>query len=45
MGDKAETLQNVHSISLYKIIVFVAVAFALWLLWQLRDSIDLEWEK
>ena len=33
--------RNVHSIRFYKSIVFIAVAYALWLLWQLRVSIDL----
>ena len=30
--------------SLYKNIVFIAVAQAVWLLWQLKDSIDLQRE-
>ena len=25
--------------------VFIADAYALWLLWQLKGSIDLQWEK
>ena len=29
--------RNVHSISFYKSIVFIAVAYALWLLWQLKS--------
>ena len=36
-----ELCRHVHSISFYKSIVFIAVAYALWLLWQLRVSIDL----
>ena len=45
MGDKAELCRNVHSISLYKNIVFIAVAHVLWLLWQLKVSIDFQQEK
>lgn len=44
-GDKAESLQNVLSISFYKITVFDAVAQALWFLWQLEVPVDLWWEK
>ena len=32
IGDKAETIRNGHSIILFKTIVFIAVAYALWLL-------------
>ena len=42
---KLKLCRNVHSISFYKSIVFIAVAYALWLLWQLRVSIDLLWGK
>ena len=42
---KLKLWRNVHSISFYKSIVFIAVAYALWLLWQLRVSIDLLWGK
>ena len=45
---KLKLCRNVHSISLYRIFFFfIATAFALWLLWQLRVSIDLnmQWEK
>ena len=46
LGDTADTLcRNGSNISLYKIIVFIVVAQALWLLWQLKVSIDLQWEK
>ena len=31
--------------SLYKNIVFIAIAQALWLLWRFKVSIDLKWEK
>ena len=41
MGDKAKHCRNVHSFNFYKSIVFIAVAYALWLLWQLRVSIIL----
>ena len=54
-GGAAAHLYQVHArdtpppprsnISLYKNIVFIAVAQALWLLWQLKVSIDLKWEK
>ena len=29
----------------FGLLVFIAVAQALWLLWQLKVSIDLQWEK
>ena len=35
----------VSNVSLYKNILFIAVAKALCLLWQLKVSIDLQWEK
>ena len=38
---KLKLLRNVHSISLYKNSAFIADAYALWLLWQLKVSIDL----
>ena len=42
---KLNLCRIVSNISLYKNIVFIAVAQALWLLWQLKVSIDLQWEK
>ena len=43
-GMKLKLCIHVHDISLYKTIVFIAVAQALWVLWQLKVSIDLLWE-
>ena len=34
-GDKAKTLQNVHTLAPTKVLFFIAIAYALWLLWQL----------
>ena len=36
-GVKLKLCRNVHRISLYKNIVFLAVAYRLWLLWQLKS--------
>ena len=44
-GIKLKLCSIVSYISLYKIIAFIAVAHALWLPWQLKISIDLQWEK
>ena len=40
LGDKAETL----FLTFTKVLFFIAVAHALWLLWQLKISIDLKWK-
>ena len=40
-GIKLNLCRDVHSISHYKNIVFITVAYVLWLLWQLEVSIDL----
>ena len=40
LGIKLKLCRNVHSVSPYKKIVFIAAAYALWLLWHLRVSID-----
>ena len=45
MGDIGELCSIVSNISLYKKIVFIVVGHELWLLWQLKVSIDLQWEK
>ena len=42
---KLELCRIVYIISLYKTCVFIAVAQVLWLLWQLKFSIDLHWVK
>ena len=44
-GIKLKLCRIVSNNSLYKNIVFIAVAQALWLLRQLKVSIDLQWEK
>ena len=44
-GIKLKLCSIVSNISLYKIVIFIAVAHPLWLLWQLKVSIDLQWEK
>ena len=47
-GIKLKLCRIVSNNSLYKNIfffLFIAVAQALWLLWQLKVSIDLQWEK
>ena len=45
-GIKLKLCRNVHNISLYKIgVFFIAVAHVLFLLWQLKVSIDLQWKK
>ena len=44
-GIKLKLCRIVSNNILYKNIVFIAVAQALWLLWQLKVSIDLQWEK
>ena len=46
---KYHKVQTLHKGSKYilatiKIVFFMAVAPAIWLLWQLKFSIDLEWE-
>ena len=44
-GIKLKLCRIVSNISFYKSIIFIAVAQALWLLWQLKVSIDLQSEK
>ena len=44
-GIKLKFCRIVSNVSLYKNILFIAVAQALCLLWQLKVSIDLQWEK
>ena len=44
-GLKLKLCINVYGISLYINCVFVAVAHVFLLLWQLKGSVDLEWEK
>ena len=44
-GIKLKLCRIVSNNNLYKNIFFIAVAKALWLLWQLKVSIDLQWEK
>ena len=42
MGDKAETAEMfIELASAKNVFFFIAVAYALWLLWQLTVSIDL----
>ena len=42
---KLKLCSIVSNISLHIFFFFIAVAQALWLLWQLKVSIDLQWEK
>ena len=44
-GIKLKLCRNVHNISLYKKGISNAIACVLSLLWQLKVSIDLQWEK
>ena len=42
---KPKLCRIVSDISLYIKIIYIGIAQALWLLWELKDSIDLQWEK
>ena len=44
-GIKLKLCRIVSNNSLYKLLFFIAVSQAFWLLWQLKVSIDLQWEK
>ena len=40
-----ETAEMFIALASTKVVFFIAFAYILWLLWQLRVSIDLQWEK